>query len=272
MKKAFSTIACQKLTYEEVAKFAKEADITAIEVRLHQGTRFFDLPVEEVPKAVAYLTEQGIEIVNLGAGMDLCYYDEKLVAEAKNCIDLAVLAKAKAIRVFLAPFIKRFSEESLHNYDDIVKMLKELCAYALEKSIEIWVETHNAFSTGEVLKKVIDDVAYENLKIIWDVMHPYEFSETPDKTLGFLGDRIAHIHIKDGDRKEDPDLLLCRYTKLGEGTVPVKEIFDLLEKAGYQGYYSLEWESEWRAEIRDTFSDMSEVLTHFNDYMSKLAN
>ena len=257
------------MSYQDVVKHALDAKIDALEIRLHNGNRFFDLPMEEVPAAVEYLRKHNVHVVDLGTNLDLCYYDEGLIAEGKRCVDLAVMTQAKGIRVFLGTFIKRFSEESFHNYQDVVKMLQALCTYGSEKGIEIWVETHNAFSTGKVLKKVIEDVDCENLKVIWDVMHPYEFAETPGETLALLGERIAHVHIKDGDRKEDPDLLLCRYTKLGEGTVPVPEIVSLLEKAGYDGYYSLEWESEWRAEIKDTFASLPEILAHFNDYMKK---
>lgn len=270
MRKAFSTVACQELTYQEVADFMCQANIDTVEVRLHKGNRFFDLSVEDVPDAIAYLKKRNIKVIDLGTNLDLCYFAPELVAEGEKCIDLAMLTEAKAIRVFLAPFIKRFSEESLHNEEDIVKMLKELCAYGADKDVEIWVETHNAFSTGESLKRIIDAVAHDNLKIIWDVMHPYEFGEMPEETLEFLGDWIAHVHIKDGNRNQDPDLILCRYAKLGEGTVPIKEIFDLLEKIGYQGHYSLEWEKEWRAEIKDVFADLSQVLRHFNDYMARI--
>ena len=267
MKKAFSTITCQELTYKEVAKHAKEAGIHALEVRLHNGNRFFDLDVEEVPAAVDYLEQHGLHVVDLGTNIALCYDEPAIVEDAKKCVDLAVLTKAKAIRVFLGSFVKKFSEQSLHDYADIVKMLKEICAYAMGPRIEIWMETHNAFSEGKVLAQLIEDVAYENLKVIWDVMHPYEFEETPEETIQYLGDRIAHVHIKDGVKKEDPDLILLRYTKLGEGTVPVPEIISLLKARGYDGYYSLEWERVWREEIRDVFLNLPEILEHFNDYI-----
>lgn len=138
MKKAFSTLACQALGYKEVAELALQEGIHAFEVRLHKENRFFDLPIEEVPGAIAY-----------------------------------------------------------------------------------------------------------------------------------LGDKIVHTHIKDGIRYEDPDLILCKCTKLGEGTVPIAEIISLLKDVGYDGYYSLEWESAWREEIRDTFKSLPELLRHFNDYMEK---
>ena len=70
MKKAFSTLACQALGYKEVAKLALQEGIYAFEVRLHKENRFFDLPIEEVPGAMAYLESLGIE------NMESTYYEE----------------------------------------------------------------------------------------------------------------------------------------------------------------------------------------------------
>ena len=267
MKKAFSTLACQELGYKEVADFALQAEINAFEVRLHKGNRFFDLLLEEVPEAMAYLESRGIVITDLATGVMICDYNKSAIEDGKHCVDLAVMTKCKGIRVFVGDFVKRFSEKAPDNYVGILKALKELCAYAEKRDVEIWIETHNAFSEGRILAQLIKDVAYDNLKIIWDVMHPYEFGETPKETIDYLGDKIVHIHIKDGVRYEDPDLILCKCTKLGEGTVPVAEIVSLLKEAGYDGYYSLEWESAWREEIRNTFKSLPELLKHFNDYM-----
>jgi sugar phosphate isomerase/epimerase len=270
VKKAFSTLACLDLNYKEIAEYAAAAGISAIEVRLHQGNRLFDLSLEDVPEALAYLNEKNITITNLGTNVDICDYLPDTIASAKDTVDLATLTKAKGIRVFIGSFRKRFSEENVHNYEGIVKSLKEICEYAKQRNVEIWVETHSAFSTGKVLKGLLDDVVYDNLKVIWDIMHSYEYGETLQETLDYLGDRIVHIHIKDGVKKEDPDLIIYRYTKLGEGNLPIREMVSLMQNAGYQGYYSLEWENAWREEIKYTFGSLSGILEHFNLYMDSL--
>ena len=267
MKRAFSTVACQDLDYKEAANCAIDGGLHAMEVRLHNGNKFFDLSMEEVPQAVAYFEKRQITITNLGTSIVIKDYKPETVIVAKECVDVAAMTKAKGIRVFLGPFIKRFSEVSEHNYEGIIKSLKEMCQYAETKEIEIWVETHNAFSTGEVLQKLIRDVGYDNLKIIWDIIHPYEFGEMPKETLQYLGDKLVHVHIKDGVKQEDPDQLIYKYTKLGEGELPIAEVVSLLEKSGYKGFYSLEWENAWKPEIKAAFSNLSEILAHFNSFM-----
>lgn len=267
MKKCFSTVCCQDLNYKEIADIAAEAGINALEVRLHQGNRLFDLADEDVERAVSYLDEKNIKIVSLGTGVGLVDYDTEVIETAKKCVLLASCVGAKGIRVFLGTGIKRFSEVTEYSYDGIVKALVEICAFANCHDVEIRIETHNEFSTGKVLKTLISDVGYDNLKVIWDIIHPIEFGESPAETMEYIGNRIVHVHIKDGLKKEDPDEIFYRYTKLGEGVLPIFEIVDLLEKNGYDGYYSLEWENAWKDEIKDTFSSLGEILEHFNNFI-----
>jgi sugar phosphate isomerase/epimerase len=37
---------------------------------------------------------------------------------------------------------------------------------------------------------------------------------------------------------------------LGDGTVPLSELYDQLRRLGYQGWLSLEWESKWHPDAR----------------------
>ena len=83
MKKCFSTVCCQDLNYKEIADIAAEAGINALEVRLHQGNRLFDLADDDVELAVSYLDEKNIKIVSLGTGVGLVDYDTEVIETAK---------------------------------------------------------------------------------------------------------------------------------------------------------------------------------------------
>ncbi len=267
MKRAFSTVACQEIGYREVVNCAIKNNLYAIEVRLHNGNRFFDLSVKEIPEAMTCFEENQIIITDLGTGIVIWEYEPEKIAAAQAAVDMAVMVKAKGIRIFLGQFKKLFSEKPKQSYEGIVKSLKEICPYAAERNVEIWIETHNDFSTGKVLKKLVEDVKCENMKIIWDIIHPIEFGEEPKKTLEYIGDRIAHVHLKDGIKCNSPDWIDYTYSKLGEGELPIKKIIKMLEEAGYEGYYSLEWENTWRPEIKNTFGCLGEILEHFNMFM-----
>ncbi len=38
---------------------------------------------------------------------------------------------------------------------------------------------------------------------------------------------------------------------LGKGEVPVREMLELLDAGGYEGWVSVEWEKRWHPEIED---------------------
>ena len=269
MKRAFSTVACMGKTYKEIAEYACDANL-AVEIRLDNDGGVLGLHGDDLKELSDYFNKNGVVVSNIGTSVALFDYEPQKIESAKKAIMSAKAVGASSIRVFLGGFIKKFSQENVHSYDGIVKALKELCEFAKENEAEIWVETHNNFSTGKVLKKLCEDVGYENLKIIWDIIHPYELGESPKETLDYLGDKIAHVHIKDGKKHEDPDMIDYVYTVLGEGELPIREIVGLLKDFGFDGYLSLEWENEWREEIKGKYTDIKKLLFDYNAFMDSI--
>ena len=47
--------------------------------------------------------------------------------------------------------------------------------------IEVGIETHNEYATGQSLRKLLDDVNRLNIKIIWEIIHPIEDGESRKK-------------------------------------------------------------------------------------------
>lgn len=264
----FSTVACQELSWKETANYALAAGISHIEVRLHGGDRFFDLPTEKAAAVAAKLRDMGITVTDLGTSVAITGWQEEKLLQARECIDLASAVGAPAIRVFLGRFITKRSEPSGHDHEGIVRTLRELCAYGAKRGVEVWVETHNAFSAGAVLAGISEDVP--GLRFIWDIIHPLEMGEAPEETLAHIGSRIAHVHIKDGIPQADPDALLYRYTRLGEGQVPIGRILRLLRQYGYAGCLSLEWENAWRPELQGVFADLPALLANYRACMERV--
>ena len=57
-----------------------------------------------------------------------------------------------------------------------------------------------------------------------------------------------------------------KYTKLGEGELPLKELLKLLEEKNYMGYVSLEWERAWRDEIKEYPDSLDFIFQMFNEF------
>ena len=139
------------------------------------------------------------------------------------------------------------------------------------------------FTSASQIEKALDDAnSNKNVKaIVLDInskggseVASEEIAEKIKKSskpvIAYIGDKIAHVHIKDGKRSENPLKHDLDYTVLGEGEIPIKEIITTLVANGYTGYFSLEWESLWRNEIQDCFDNVGDVLKMYRDYLEKI--
>ena len=57
---------------------------------------------------------------------------------------------------------------------------------------------------------------------------------------------------------------------LGSGEVPVKEQVKVLAKAGYKGYYCLEWEKKWHPEIEEPEVAFPQYATAMREYLTEV--
>lgn len=270
MKRGFSTVAFANLDYNDIIEAAVRNKMDGVEIRLDTQNNLFGHPAEDTEMIGNAFRDAGVEISDIGTSVCIKGYSQAQVETYKKCLDVAKIIDAKSARVFLANFLGKFTQSAPYDYDGIVQALKEACAYGEQVGVEVWVETHNEFSTGEVLAKLWDDVGSKNLKFIWDLIHPIERYEFAEDTMKFMGDKIAHVHVKDGRKKTDKNEINYLYTKLGEGDVPVGEMLALLRNAGFDGYLSLEWEAAWRAEIKTTYNTPDELLSAYNAYLDSV--
>ena len=148
-----------------------------------------------------------------------------------------------AVRVFAGAHRKRFSDVVNNDFDGMEKTLRVICDYAMEKNVEIWLETHSDLSAAAAARRVVDRVGRSNLKILWDVMHSIEFKESLEESMAALQGCLAHVHWKDGRPAEDSDLCEYVHTDLGVGAMPLNELLQLLKQSGYDGYVSLKSEA-----------------------------
>ena len=269
MKRAFSTLCCLSYNIEEIFQLAKDSRMDGVELRLDMERIRAWHENDEVYASIRQWPSQGLVVTDIAASISVRGYDEGIIEDAKLCIDVAAGIGTKAVRVFAGANRKRFSDRVENDETGIVKGLRAICSYAAEKQVEIWLETHSSLSTAAAARNVWKLVNMPNLKILWDVMHSVEFHETLEESLKALQGCLAHVHWKDGRPAEDTDLCEYTHTDLGDGVMSLSPLVRKLDEVGYDGYVSLEWESPWRAEIRDLYSDPAVLLARFNELMEK---
>ena len=260
MKRAFSTLCCIDYNAEQIIELAKKNNL-AVELRVDDKNvdSFFDAKIK-FEKAEIFITDIASSIFVLG---------EEVKDSAYKYIDLAEKLNVKGVRIFAGESPREFCNEIISDIDGIIKGIKKLCTYAKERNVEIWLETHSELSTGKLCKRVLDGVNMPNFKIIWDVIHSIEYRESINETISYLGDNIVHIHLKDG--RQSGNMNACQYvhTDLGKGELPFKEAIEVLKNMNFEGFLSLEWESPWRPEIRELYSDPNELLRKYNSLLDE---
>ena len=264
MKKAFSTLACMQADYKEIATACKRYGITGVEIRIDDdGGILGKHSPEELRRLKDSFAMDNLTITDLASGLWFRGYNLEQVNEGKRVVQKAECVGAKAIRVFLG---------GTGHDNEIGKALAELCDIASTSGIEIWAEMHSEYSTGKSMKRIYEIVKRKNLRFIWDVMHSIEYGEALEETWNLLGERIAHVHVKDGIDTLETGFPEFRHTALGEGAIPLNSLLDLLENVNYDGYVSLEWETKWRPELQKYPNTVDFVLKHYADYLKLYEN
>ena len=245
MKISFSTLACPDFSWTEIYSMAKDVGFNGIEIRgigdEINAVKAKPFRNDKINDTIAKLNKLNLEIPCLSCGACLKFADrqDENIEEIRQYIDLAAKLETPYIRV-----LGDLSPEPDGDVDDayVAFVLKEVCAYAEEKGVTLLVETNGVYSDTARLKKLLDAVGSKAVGALWDLHHPYRYmNESAAVTTENLGEYIRFVHVKDS-AIEDGKLV---YKLMGEGDMPLHEMFAALQKIGYIGYVSLEWVKRW---------------------------
>lgn len=116
----------------------------------------------------------------------------------------------------------------------VVDTIRKICIAAQKYDVDLVMEQLQPYESNLVcsladVERMIGDVGCENLKVCLDVVAMEVSGDTVDDFFLALGDRIVHIHLADSNHQI-----------LGEGSYPVKDYLNDIEKNKFQGNISLE--------------------------------
>ena len=245
---AFSTLAFPGTTLARAASLGSEYGYQGIELRLIDG----ELIDPSMPASARSAVRQtvaavGLPIVAVDSSIRLT--DEDPGPEISRFLTLASEWECPLVRVFGGTL----SDDPQARQDQIkaaAKVLEAALPLAERAGVAIGLETHDAFSSAAVVAEVLAMVDSPYVGAVWDSHHPYRMGETPQQVYDLIGQRVLLAQVKDAKRApERADG--WQLTLLGQGEVPVREMLDLLDQGGYQGWISVEWEKRWHPEIED---------------------
>jgi len=270
MKLSFSTLGCPNWDLDTVIKKAKEYGFDGIEIRGIKDQLDVSVLPEFTTRARETRDKFGdaeIEIICFSSSIRMAEPDQSKrgehLEELKRYVELC--------DNFSTPFIRIFGGEIGDlSWDQAIEEAAEI----LEKMIEIIkdvhakivIETHDDWMAADHFKVLMEQVNSDKAGILWDVNHPFMFiGENPEETWEKVGKWIYHTHWKDSKIAVDT-VMGFEPCLMGEGDLPHEQIYSLLEKGGYDGFLSLEWEKRWHPDLPDP----EIAFPQYVEYMNKL--
>ena len=263
MKLAFSTLGCPEWTLEYALQQACDLGFQGLEIRGIQNQMRADtideLCGEKREISLKNAREKGIVLCALDASAS---FHEKEKQEENT--EEAIITVKKAAECGI-PLVRIFGN-NLPDADkdaqikDIAGCVRRVCEAASPLGVQVLLEVHGDFNTSKRLLQTADAVGCENFGILWDIQH----SNATQDCAEFWAETqelIRHVHIKDSK-----DGALC---SVGQGTLPIERIVNMMTRDGYDGFFSLEWEKRWHPELQDAATEFPSYVAYMNKILQK---
>jgi sugar phosphate isomerase/epimerase len=211
---------------------------------------------EELDRAIAIVRSAGLQILSIASPLLKCVLPDAPDVDPRFQQDMFAAKHTFADQLRLttrafeiahktgAGIIRVFSYWRTVNpavcFDRIVTALRGLAEQAEKHNVIIGLENEHACNIGTAAEtaKVLAALDHPNLKVVWDPANAVVAGEKPipDGFTLLPSARIQHVHAKDCTM----DGHKANWCELGTGVVGWQEQIELLKRAGYPGWISLE--------------------------------
>lgn len=263
MKIAFSTISCPAYTAEQMCRAAREYGYDAVELYALEGDRLTVQGLEaRLPELRRTFRDAGVPICSLNSWGQLSMADAAARAamerQITRALELAAELGSPQVKTFGGALPQGVPAETVFDY--VAEHVGRIARRGEELGVRLLLETHDGFSPSGHVRAILDRVSSPAFAALWDVHHPYRMGEVPAEVDAVLGERVAHVHVKDCVRAA-PGQDKWNFVLLGEGELAphVREAIGLLARRGFDGHVSVDWEKQWHPEI----AEPEVALPHF---------
>lgn len=215
----------------------KQLGISWVEFRSGNGINVADYTIEQARDLKKKLDENGIRVSAIGSPIgkigitdDFAPHLEKLA----HVMELARILETRQIRMF-SFFIPAGADPA--NYrDEVFRRTEAMVQLAKEQNMVLLHENEKGIygDTAPRCLELMERFYGENYRCTFDFANFVQCGQDPVEAYEMLAPYITYIHVKDA-RKKDGFVVPA-----GEGDGKLKEVFDLLDQNGYEGFLSLE--------------------------------
>lgn len=249
---------------------ARQPKLSTFSVHLMAAAEAKGVSVGEMAREVR---SWGITGVDLWLGNDEKVVDEILAAglepaaviafaefddgPSTNVCDAAI-AYAKRVgckRIMIVPGFVNDGETREEVWSKMLANLRNFVRVASAAGIDVVLEDFDhekgLIGSAEHLRKTFE--AIPEVGIAFDTGNFAFWKDDPVAALKEFLPRVRHVHVKDRD-----PVVPENSTVTGKGTVPIREIYDILRKNGYDGWFTIECFN-----VKDTYSTVRESAKWF---------
>jgi sugar phosphate isomerase/epimerase len=238
MKLSFMTFACPEWSLAQVIKGAQAYAYDGFEPRVqanHAHGIELNAAAADRRRAAAMVRDAGVAISCVATSCRFATADaaqrKSNVESLRQHLELARDLGSSRLRVFGGNLPEGLDLDGAIQI--VAEDLAQAADFAAQCGVTICLETHDAFSLGRSVGRVLGAVNHDSVRANWDVMHPYRRGEDLAETIRALDGRIAHVHFHDSSDEG-------RACVPGDGWLPVAEFFRALARQKFDGYVSAE--------------------------------
>ncbi|MDJ0354597.1 sugar phosphate isomerase/epimerase family protein [Paenarthrobacter sp. PH39-S1] len=272
MRLAFSTLGAPDASVTQLIQWARRFGARGLELRVDDGgITPLGLTAAGRVELRQALEDAGVEVLALASYVRICAPgpDHEVLAGLRANLQLAADLGARGMRVFPGAGVDPLATADMSGFDAAgARRLSAVLGEAGHLGVRLLLETHDSHPRGADVARIlalVDDpgavlaaVAADaepgpsGVGIIWDVLHPWRYGETPRETARHVAPYYAYSQFKDGQIGSAPTDVTLRLP--GQGSVPLREIAQLATAlSAAQGnadpWFSLEWEKAWHPEL-----------------------
>lgn len=255
MKLGIFSLPDPNMTFTQAIDYAKASGLSAIEPYPVQEFATPDVTAAKTLKD--YAQEQGIGICCFSMGISVVGEDRKGQIETlKRYADVASALGSPYLHHTIYPVLSHDFERM--PFRELLKRavdsIQEVYDYAEQIGVKcIYEDQGFVFNGSEHIEALLSEVN-RDIGLVADLGNILFAGETPEEFVGHFAPYIAHVHVKDYLFKSGNGLYpgeewystrngdYLRGTIAGHGIVSFEKIFRMLLSAGYEGYYSLEYD------------------------------
>lgn len=245
----------------------RDVGMTGAELRIIAGRNMIELGNDEIDRVRAAVDAKGMKVVSLASPLLKCvlpdspqldtrvqhdvfgspYTFEDQPRLTRRAFDIAARVGAPIIRVF--SYWRTVEPE--RTFERVASALHDLGEQAAARGMIVALENEHACNAGTAAEtaQLFERINHPAVKVLWDPANAFILGETPfpDGFSKLAADRIVHIHAKDCHVRDHKPT----WGPLGEMGVDWTGQLAALERAGYQGWISLE--THWTGPNGDKF-------------------